>query len=102
VYDFSLCMAYLLCDVTSMLHRSFILCQGGRYYSYAGRDSNHRLTNTDKYQRNSDMGRNPKEILVRDQPQREKPFSINVKGGEIETLIMSTIMNVIMTNCFHQ
>jgi hypothetical protein len=48
------------------------------------------------------QGENPKESSVRGKPQREIPFSIDVKGGEIETLMRSISMNVIMTKCCHQ
>jgi hypothetical protein len=37
-----------------------------------------------------------------EQPQREIPFSIDVKGGEIETFMKSISMNVITTKCCHQ
>jgi hypothetical protein len=37
-----------------------------------------------------------------EQPQGEIPFSIDVKGGEIETLMRSMSMSVVMTKCFHQ
>jgi hypothetical protein len=48
-------------DMTSMLHQSDTLFERGRYYSYAGRESNHRLINTKKNQRQVDRGSNPKE-----------------------------------------
>jgi hypothetical protein len=35
-------------------------------------------------------------------PQREIPFAIDVKGGEIETLMRSISMNFIMTKCCHK
>jgi hypothetical protein len=37
-----------------------------------------------------------------EQPQREIPFATDVKWGEIETLMRSISMNVIMTKCCHQ
>jgi hypothetical protein len=48
------------------------------------------------------MGGSPKKFSQGEHPQREIPFSIDVKGGEIETLMRSISMNFIMTKCFHQ
>jgi hypothetical protein len=99
--------------MTSVLHQSDTLFQRGRDSSNAGRESNQRLRNTEKDQRNLDKGRSPKDSADRgsipkkslvkgEHPQGEIPFSIDVKGGEIETLMRSMSMNVIMTKCFHQ
>jgi hypothetical protein len=49
------------------------------------------------------QGENPEgEFSQREDPQREIPFSIDVKKGEIERLMRSISMNVIMTKYFHQ
>jgi hypothetical protein len=72
---------YLLCDMTLVLHQSDSLCQRGIYYSYEGREINQRLRNTDKYQRNLDMGRNPKESSVRGINHKGTyPFPLMSKG----------------------
>jgi hypothetical protein len=52
-------------DMTSVLHHSDTLCQREIYYSYEGRESNHRLINIKKNQRHVDRGSNPKESSVR-------------------------------------
>jgi hypothetical protein len=67
-------------DMTSMFHQSDTLCQRGRYYSDEGRESNQRLRNTEKYQRNLDRGRNPKESSVRGRiPKGRYPFPLMSK-----------------------
>jgi hypothetical protein len=90
-------------DMTSVLHHSDTLFQRGRYYSYEGRESNQRLRNTEKISKEFRQGEQPQgEFSQGEYPQGEIPFSIDVKGGEIETLMRSMSMNVIMTKCFHQ
>jgi hypothetical protein len=96
--------------MTSVLHQSDTCLQRGRNSSNAGRESNHRLRNIEKYQRNIDKGRIPKDnvdkgsipkksLVKGEKPQGEIPFSIDVKEGEIETLMRSMIMSVGMAKC---
>jgi hypothetical protein len=50
--------------MTSVLHQSDTLFQRGRDSSDAGRESNQRLRNIEKYQRNLDKGRIQKTVQI--------------------------------------
>jgi hypothetical protein len=68
-------------DMTSVLYQIDNLCQSGIYYSYEGRESNHRLRNINKYQKNLEKRRSPKETLVRGgSPKGRYPFPLMSKG----------------------
>jgi hypothetical protein len=78
--------------MNSILHQSDTLFQRGRDSSNAGRESNQRLRNIEKYQRNLDKGRIPKDsadiggaTLRRVQsrgsnPKERYPFPLMSKG----------------------
>jgi hypothetical protein len=94
-----------LAAMPSTLHQSDILCQRGRDYSYEGE----RVPKEDQRHtkhKGPDMGEHPQgQFSQGEKPQRDIPFSIDVKGGEIETLMRRDdhrgSMSISMSKCFH-
>jgi hypothetical protein len=68
-------------SMPSALHQSDIPCPKGRYLFKMERDS-------EEAQRHPDKGSIPRRVQAGGAtPRRELPFSIDVKGGEIVTLM---------------